>query len=66
LAATPLFIGGLEFARDQVIDQAVIEKVQQTVDEQVSPISDLRGSEWYKRRMAGLYVKKAIEQLNQG
>jgi carbon-monoxide dehydrogenase medium subunit len=66
LAATPLFIGGLEFVRDQVIDQAVIEKVQQTVDEQVSPISDLRGSEWYKRRMAGLFVKKAIEQLNQG
>jgi carbon-monoxide dehydrogenase medium subunit len=65
LAATPLFIGGLEFAQNQVIDQAVIEKVQQAVDEQVSPISDLRGSEWYKRRMARLFVKKAIDQLNQ-
>jgi carbon-monoxide dehydrogenase medium subunit len=65
LAATPLFIGGLEFAQDQVVDQALIEKVQQAVDEQVSPISDLRGSEWYKRRMARLFVKKAIDQLNQ-
>jgi len=64
VAATPLFIGGLEFARDQVIDQAVIEKVQQTVDEQVSPVSDLRGSEWYKRRMARLFVKRAIQHLD--
>jgi carbon-monoxide dehydrogenase medium subunit len=65
LATTPLFIAGLEFAQDQVIDQAVIERVQQAVDEQVSPTSDLRGSEWYKRRMARLFVKKAIDQLNQ-
>jgi carbon-monoxide dehydrogenase medium subunit len=64
VAAAPLFIGGLEFARDQAIDQAVIEKVQQTVDEQVSPVSDFRGSEWYKRRMARLFVKRAIEQLD--
>ena len=64
VAATPLLIGGLEFAQDQVLDQAVIDKVQDTVDEQISPFSDLRGSEWYKRRMARLFVNKAIAQLN--
>lgn len=64
VAATPLLISGLEFAADQTLDQAVIEKVQDTVDEQISPSSDLRGSEWYKRRMARLFAKKAIEQLN--
>jgi carbon-monoxide dehydrogenase medium subunit len=64
VAATPLLIGGLEFTQDQVLDQAVIEKVQDTVDRQISPFSDLRGSEWYKRRMARLFVKKAIAQLN--
>jgi carbon-monoxide dehydrogenase medium subunit len=64
VAAAPLLVGGLEFARDQAIDHAVIEKVQQTVDEQVSPVSDFRGSEWYKRRMARLFVKRAIEHLD--
>jgi len=64
VAATPLLIGGLEFVQDQVLDQAVIDKVRDTVDEQISPFSDLRGSEWYKRRMARLFVNKAIAQLN--
>jgi carbon-monoxide dehydrogenase medium subunit len=63
VAPTPVLISGLEFAAGQAIDQAVIEKVQETVDEQISPSSDLRGSEWYKRRMARLFVKKTIEQL---
>ena len=64
VAATPLLIGGLEFVQDQVLDQAVIDKVRDTVDEQISPFSDLRGSEWYKRRMVRLFVNKAIAQLN--
>jgi carbon-monoxide dehydrogenase medium subunit len=64
VAATPLLIGGLDFARDQELDATVIEKVLAAVDEQISPLSDFRGSEWYKRRMARLFVKKAIEQLN--
>ena len=64
VAAAPLLIGGLEFAQDQVLDQAVIDKLLDTVDEQISPFSDLRGSEWYKRRMARLFVNKAIAQLN--
>jgi carbon-monoxide dehydrogenase medium subunit len=64
VAATPLLIGGLEFTQDQVLDQAVIDRVLVTVDEQISPSSDLRGSEWYKRRMARLFVNKAIAQLN--
>jgi carbon-monoxide dehydrogenase medium subunit len=64
VAATPLLIGGLEFAADQTLDQGIIEKIQQIVDEQISPSTDLRGSEWYKRRMARLFVKKTIEQLN--
>jgi carbon-monoxide dehydrogenase medium subunit len=64
VSATPLLIGGLEFAAGQELDQAVIEKVQDTVDAQISPFSDLRGSEWYKRRMARLFVKKTIQRLN--
>ena len=63
-AATPLFIDGLEWTRDQVIDPALVDRVLEIVEKQISPFSDLRGSEWYKRRMARLFVKKAVEQLN--
>ena len=63
VAATPVLIEGLELIRDQSLDQGVIEKLLATVDEQISPSSDLRGSEWYKRKMVRVFVKKAILQL---
>jgi carbon-monoxide dehydrogenase medium subunit len=64
LAATPLLVSGLEFASGQVIGDSVIDQILAAVDAQITPSSDLRGSEWYKRRMARLFVKKAIEQVN--
>ncbi len=64
VAPTPLLIDGLEFTRDQSLDNGVVDKVLQKVEEQISPSSDLRGSEWYKRRLAHLFVRKAIAQLN--
>jgi len=64
VAATPLLISGLEFAQDQMVDAAVIDKILAAVDEQIAPSSDLRGSDWYKRRMARLFARKAIEQVN--
>jgi carbon-monoxide dehydrogenase medium subunit len=66
VAPTPVSIDGLEFANDQPLDQAVIDKLLELVERQIAPFSDLRGSEWYKRRMARLFVKKAIEWLNDG
>lgn len=64
VATTPVLISGLEFTFDQTLDETVVEKVLSVVDEQISPFSDLRGSEWYKRRMARLFTKKAITQLS--
>jgi carbon-monoxide dehydrogenase medium subunit len=64
LASTPVLVGGLDFIKDQTLDAAVIERLLDTVDEQIAPFADLRGSEWYKRRMARLFVKKAVEQLS--
>jgi carbon-monoxide dehydrogenase medium subunit len=64
VAATPVLIAGLEFAQDQTLDSGLIAKILAAVDEQISPSSDLRGSDWYKRRMARLFTKKAIEQMN--
>ncbi|HEX5605515.1 MAG TPA: xanthine dehydrogenase family protein subunit M [Candidatus Binatia bacterium] len=64
LASTPVLVGGLDFVNDQTLDSAVIERLLDTVDQQIAPFGDFRGSEWYKRRMACLFVKKAVEQLN--
>jgi len=64
LASTPVLVGGLDFIKDQTLDFAVIERLLDTVDQQIAPFADLRGSEWYKRRMARLFVKKAVEQLS--
>lgn len=64
LASTPVLAGGLDFIKDQTLDSAVIERLLDTVDQQIAPFADLRGSEWYKRRMARLFVKKAVEQLS--
>jgi len=66
VAATPLLITGLEFTKDLALDAGVMEKIQNMVDEQIAPFADLRGSEWYKRRMARLFVRQAITQLNGG
>jgi len=64
VAATPLLIDGLDFVKDQSLDSGLIDKVLTLVDAQISPSSDLRGSVWYKRRVAKVFVRRAIEQLN--
>jgi carbon-monoxide dehydrogenase medium subunit len=63
VAATPVLVTGLDFLRDQSLDQSMLERLLQIVDEQIAPFSDLRGSEWYKRQMVRVFVKKAIAQL---
>lgn len=64
LAATPLLISGLEFVRDQSLSDDVAERVADTVEAQISPSADIRGSEWYKRQVARVFVKRAIAELN--
>jgi carbon-monoxide dehydrogenase medium subunit len=64
VAATPLLIEGLDLVKDQSLDDSVIDKLLGEVDGQISPSSDLRGSEWYKRKMVRVFVKKAILQLD--
>ncbi len=64
VAPTPLLINGLDFTKDQSLDDSVVNKVLNLVEQQISPSADLRGSEWYKRRLARLFVKRAIAQLS--
>lgn len=62
LASTPLLIEGLDFVRGQPLTDRLLEEVARVADQQISPMSDLRGSEWYKRRMARVFIKRAIRE----
>jgi carbon-monoxide dehydrogenase medium subunit len=64
VAATPLLIDGLDLVKNQSLDNGVIDRVLDVVEEQISPSSDMRGSEWYKRKMVRVFVKKAILELD--
>jgi carbon-monoxide dehydrogenase medium subunit len=64
VATTPVLIEGLELISNQTLTDTVVDQLLRAVDSQISPFSDLRGSEWYKRQMARVFVKKAIAQLN--
>lgn len=66
LAEKPLLIAGLELARNEAITDKLLDRIVRVVNEQISPISDLRGSEWYKREMARVFVKRAIRGLANG
>jgi carbon-monoxide dehydrogenase medium subunit len=66
VAATPVLVQGLDFVQGQSLGESLVEEVLRTVDGQISPFSDLRGSEWYKREMTRVFVKRAIDQLQQG
>ena len=63
LAGAPLLVLGLDFVRGQLLTDRLLEEVCNVVDEQISPMSDLRGSEWYKRQMARVFVKRAIREV---
>src|SRR4029077_16180370 len=64
VATPPVLIQGLEFVQGEALTGATLDEVLRMVDTQISPFADLRGSEWYKRQMARVFVKRAIEQLN--
>lgn len=64
VATTPVLIQDLDFVTGEKITATVIDEVARKVDSQISPFGDIRGSEWYKRQMARVFVKRAIEQLN--
>src|SRR5215470_11394887 len=64
VATTPVLIQKLEFVHGENLTETIVSEVLRVVDTQISPFADLRGSEWYKRQMARVFVKRAMEQLN--
>jgi len=63
VAPTPIRARRAEdLLRNQRIDQETIAAAACAAKEEARPISDVRGSDAYRRQMVGVLTKRAIEQ----
>jgi carbon-monoxide dehydrogenase medium subunit len=46
------------------LDEAIAEAIAKTASEEANPISDVYGSDWYKRRMVKVLVKRAVMEMS--
>ena len=63
VAETPLLAAGLERFLGESCSEELWDAVCDAVDEQLSPVSDLRGSADYKREMTRVWVKRTLREL---
>jgi carbon-monoxide dehydrogenase medium subunit len=61
VAPTPIRARGAEgILVGRVLSQKLIEKAAALAAEQASPISDIRGSDWYRKRMIAVLVRRSL------
>jgi carbon-monoxide dehydrogenase medium subunit len=53
-----------ELLQDAVITGELIVEAQKIAMESVSPITDIRSTEAYRREIVGVYIKRALEKLS--
>jgi xanthine dehydrogenase FAD-binding subunit len=64
---TPIRARRAEAALDGVkLDAATIAKALETLDSEIAPIDDHRGSAWYRRRLARAYLEQELSHVAQG
>ena len=67
VAPTPLRARRAEnLLRGQEINEERIAEAARTAAQEAQPIDDVRGSAWYRRRMAEVLVRRALLQLTEG
>lgn len=63
-ASTPIRATAVEEAiRGQEVSQANVQRAAEAVADQVDPLDDFRGSAEYKRDMAVVFTRRALEQV---
>jgi CO/xanthine dehydrogenase FAD-binding subunit len=63
VAPIPLRLKGIEkIMEGEEIHPALLERVGEMVEQEVSPITDVRSTEEYRRVLSGVLVKRAIRQ----
>ena len=65
LSSVPIgFKQEAETLQQKKLTPAVARKFARACVARIDPIPDTRGSEWYKRRIAEVYIRRIIEDLN--
>jgi carbon-monoxide dehydrogenase medium subunit len=63
VAGTPQEFGEAEaWARGQNLGPDLIRQIATHYAENIDPLSDMRGSAWYRKQMAEVFVRRAIEK----
>lgn len=64
VADSPIFrVDGLDEVFADGVTSDAIERAGALAAEQCDPIGDVRGSAWYKRRMADVFTRRAVERV---
>ena len=61
VAPTILSVSDLDHCVGKPVDEATLKAVAEAASEQASPISDLRASDRYRRKMIGVMARRAVE-----
>jgi aerobic carbon-monoxide dehydrogenase medium subunit len=67
VAATPQEIAsGEALAKGKPLTPQLIEQIADSYAEGIEPISDMRGSDWYRKQVIRVFVRRAIQQAMSG
>ncbi len=50
----------------QTLDDDLIARALESADSEVTPIDDVRGTEWYRRRLVRVYLEQELRNVAQG
>jgi CO/xanthine dehydrogenase FAD-binding subunit len=54
-----------ELLEGNAVSEEILSEVQKIAEDSVSPITDIRATEEYRRRIVGVYARRAIEKLTE-
>jgi carbon-monoxide dehydrogenase medium subunit len=64
---TPQRLNSAEaLARGQTLTDELVAAIAEEYARTLDPLSDVRGSAWYRREMIGVFVKRALQELRDG
>lgn len=67
VAPTPIRCPATEAALDgKALDEAAIARALETLDGEIRPIDDVRGSSWYRRHLARVYLQQELDNVAKG
>lgn len=62
VAPTPILVQGLEATSARTLDSQLMANTVDRAMAQISPITDIRSTSGYRRRMVGVLMRRAVEQ----